>query len=46
VKKWCPELKDLPLKYLFDPSNAPIEVLKKANISLGKTYPKAIVDIV
>ena len=45
TKRFIPELKDLPNKYLFRPWEAPESVLKKANIVLGDTYPKPIVDI-
>lgn len=44
VRKYVPELKDLPNKYLNRPWEAPDHVLKKANVVLGKTYPKPIVD--
>ncbi len=45
IRKWVPELASLPNKHLFNPSAAPSEVLEKASITLGKDYPKAIVDI-
>ena len=38
-------MKNLSTKYLHDPTNAPEKELKKANIELGKDYPKALVDI-
>ena len=36
--------KDLPNKYIHNPTEAPIDVLRKANIVLGENYPKEIVD--
>ncbi len=45
IKQYVPELKNLEKKYLFNPWTAPEEVLQKANITLGKHYPKPIVDI-
>lgn len=45
VKRWVPELKNIPDKYLYEPWLAPAEILKKANITLGKNYPKPIVDL-
>jgi deoxyribodipyrimidine photo-lyase len=45
TKRFLPELKGLPKKYLFRPWEAPLDVLEKANITLGKTYPLPIVDI-
>jgi deoxyribodipyrimidine photo-lyase len=44
IKKYIPELKDLPDKYLSNPWEAPEEILKNANIELGVTYPLPIVD--
>ena len=40
-----PELKLLPNKYLFKPWEAPDGVLAQANIKLGVTYPKPIIDL-
>ncbi len=45
TRHYLPELKDLPNKYLYKPWEAPADVLEKANITLGKTYPLPIVDI-
>ena len=45
TKKYIPELRDLPNKYLFNPWEAPIEILEKANVILGENYPFPIVDI-
>lgn len=44
IKKWIPELKNLPAQYIADPSSAPEDVLLQANVILGKTYPKRIID--
>ena len=40
-----PELKKLPLKYLFDPWNCPPEVADQLSFSLGSDYPNPIVDV-
>jgi len=45
TKKYLPELKDMPEIFLFNPWEAPIEVLNKANVVLGKNYPEPIVDL-
>ncbi|MCV2403672.1 DNA photolyase family protein [Marinomonas sp. C2222] len=45
TRRYLPELKDLPKKYLYRPWEAPEEVLKAANVVLGETYPHPMVDI-
>lgn len=44
VKKWVPEVAQLPLKWIQRPWEAPPIVLQSAGIELGKTYPHPIVD--
>lgn len=44
VKKWVPELENLPQKFIHSPWLADEEVLKKAGVKLGKNYPNRIVD--
>lgn len=44
VRKYVPELKDMPRKYIQTPWTAPDHVLAQAGVKLGKTYPKPIVD--
>jgi deoxyribodipyrimidine photo-lyase len=44
IRRFVPELKDMPAKFIHKPSEAPFAVLKEAGVSLGKTYPKPIVD--
>lgn len=44
TKKWVPELKNLPNKFLFEPESAPPHVLKDAGIILGETYPAPMIS--
>lgn len=44
VRRWCPELSKLPDSLVHKPWEAPPLLLKEAGITLGKTYPKPIVD--
>jgi deoxyribodipyrimidine photo-lyase len=45
TKQYVPELKGLPKKFLFNPWEAPKEVLDSANITLGEDYPYPIVEL-
>jgi deoxyribodipyrimidine photo-lyase len=44
VREFVPELAALDTKYIHKPFAAPQSVLDKADIKLGETYPKPIVD--
>jgi deoxyribodipyrimidine photo-lyase len=44
VRRWCPELGALPDKFLHRPFEAPVDILKKAGLTLDKEYPRPIVD--
>ncbi len=43
IKKWCPELKNIPNEFLHKPWEMSEELQKEKNIILGKTYPLPIV---
>lgn len=45
IRRFIPEIASLPDKYLFSPWDAPESVLKVADIAIGITYPKPIVDL-
>ena len=44
IKTYCPELRDLPAKYIGAPFLAPPLILQGAGITLGRDYPHPIVD--
>lgn len=44
VRKFVPELSKLPKKYIHRPWEAPPHILAGADVKLGESYPKPIVD--
>ncbi|KAK0567180.1 hypothetical protein OC861_002866 [Tilletia horrida] len=44
VRRYCPELKDFPDKYIYAPHTAPIDVQKKAKCIIGQDYPHPMLD--
>ena len=45
VKKYCPELTKVPKKFIHKPWDAPKDILKAVNVTLGEDYPQPIVDL-
>jgi deoxyribodipyrimidine photo-lyase len=45
IKKYVPELKKLPLKYLFRPWDCPSDICQKIDFKKGFDYPNPIVDL-
>ena len=45
VRQWVPEIAALPDEWVHNPWEAPSEALKRADIVLGKTYPRPICDL-
>ena len=45
IRQFVPELEKVPAKYIFDPWNAPQDILATSGVVLGETYPNPIVDL-
>ena len=44
VRKWVPEIANLPSKFIHEPWEAPAGILEYAGVELGKDYPEPIID--
>ncbi|WVR03300.1 hypothetical protein IAU60_000291 [Kwoniella sp. DSM 27419] len=44
VRKYCPELKDFPDKYIYAPHTAPRAIQEKAKCIIGEDYPLPMLD--
>ena len=44
IRKYVPELKNVPSKFIYSPWEAPASTLKNAGVILGDNYPYPLVD--
>lgn len=44
IRQFVPELKDVPNKYIHEPSKMPADIQQSIDVSIGKEYPTQIVD--
>jgi len=44
IKRWIPELKNVPAEFLPEPHRMPSHVQKMLGVTIGKDYPAPIVD--
>lgn len=44
VRRYVPELRDVPDLYLAEPAAMPLEIQRKAGCLIGEHYPEPMVD--
>lgn len=44
IRKWLPQLKDMPAKYIYEPWTAPLSVQRSSSCIIGTHYPAPIVN--
>lgn len=44
IRKWLPQFKKFPKKYIYEPWNAPLSVQQGCGVVIGTDYPAPIVD--
>jgi len=44
IRKWLPQFKNMPSKFIYEPWTAPKAIQKQSGIIIGETYPAPIVE--
>jgi len=44
IRKWLPQFKNWPTKYIYEPWNAPMSVQEQCGVIIGKDYPEPVVE--
>jgi deoxyribodipyrimidine photo-lyase len=44
IRRWCPELGQLPARRIHQPQRAPSDILRDAGVEPGRAYPRPIID--
>lgn len=44
IRKWLPQFKDMPKKFIYEPWDAPLDVQKRCGVIVGENYPHPIVE--
>jgi cryptochrome len=44
IRKWLPQFKNFPAKFIYEPWEAPLAMQQKLGVVIGKDYPEPIVD--
>ena len=44
IRKWLPQFKSYPRKYIYEPWKAPINIQRNCGVVIGEDYPERIVE--
>lgn len=44
IRKWLPQFRRYPTKYIYEPWTAPLEVQRRCGVVIGVDYPHPIVE--
>jgi cryptochrome len=44
IRKWLPQFKQMPARYIYEPWTAPLDVQRRCGVVVGVSYPHPVVD--